>query len=207
MGKVVKRRVFPRCQIGPHQPPGDQILATVADEPEKRLIRFCNAVELPVNHAGNGRGSGNRTGACPAAAQLFISFMTIAEVAYCSRKALQISILIFDRRRNGIGPESRPLFFQMPAFLGEMAVASYPFELFPQGPRIIFAEIEERQILADSLIGPIAVDAFRTRIPSDDFPVHPTRKTRTLKNVSGAFKKRRKAANGVESFVLSFERE
>ena len=130
--QFVQSDVFRRRQIGPAQPAGLQILAAVADQVEKRVVGFRNAVELAGNNAGDGRFRRDRPDARAAAPQLFVSLVTIAEVAHHSGKALQISVLVFQRHGDDVGPESRPVLFHVPAFVADMAFAGGPLQFFLQ---------------------------------------------------------------------------
>ena len=74
------------------QPAGQQILAAVSDQFEKRIVRLGNPVKLTGDDAGDRRFHGQRPEARAAAPQLFVSLVTVAEVAHHSGKALQISV-------------------------------------------------------------------------------------------------------------------
>ena len=52
-------KVFRRSEIGPVQPAGQQVFAAVADQFEKRVVGFGNAVELAGHDAGD-RGFGGQ---------------------------------------------------------------------------------------------------------------------------------------------------
>src|SRR5580704_3115441 len=123
-------------------------------------------VILTGHNTGDGGLQGDWTEALAAAPQLLIPLVTIAEIAHHSRKALQFSGRILERHRNGIRPESRPIFFDLPAFGAHMTFGCDPIELLLHfGRRTTFARIKKRYVLANRLIGLIAVNARRSRIP------------------------------------------
>src|ERR1019366_7954151 len=130
---------------------------------------FGTAVELSGDDAGNSGRRGYRAGTRQTAPQLLIPFVAVAEVTHYSRKTLQFSVFVFERHGNGIGPETRPVLFQMPAFTGEMAFAEGPLELFfRRSPKRLIGGIKKRCVLMTGFAGIIAVDAFRALIPGND---------------------------------------
>ena len=67
-----------------------------------------------------------------------------------------------------------------------MAFECGPLEFFLKiYPDVLFAGIEKRYMLPNGLIGFIAVNAFRARIPSDDPPVHIQQEKRIILHPRG----------------------
>src|SRR5579862_3080736 len=88
MRDFVERYVFRGCQVGPVQPACLQILAAVSNQIKKSIVRLRNAIELARNDPGDGRLRRERPNTRTAAPQLFISFVTVAEVAHYSGETL-----------------------------------------------------------------------------------------------------------------------
>src|SRR5206468_400578 len=101
-------------------------------------------VELAGDDAGDGRLRRDRADSRAAAPQLLIPIVPVGKVAHHSRKPPQLSAFILKRRRDGVGPETRSVLSQLPAFSSQMAFGGCPFELILQSCRErIFAGIEE----------------------------------------------------------------
>ena len=173
MRQIIERRVFRGSEIGPVQPARQQVFAAVPHQIEERVIGLGNTVELTGNDAGDGRFRWDGTDARTAAAQLLVPFVTLAEVAHDSGKALQFAVLISQGHRNDVGPESRPVLPHVPAFIPEMALGGGPIQfLLSLRAGILLAGIEKRYVLAGGLISAVAVDARCSRIPVGDSSVH-----------------------------------
>ena len=100
--------------------------------------------------------------------QFFIPALTVAKVAHHPGKALQIPILVSQRRRHNTGPETYAAFFHLPAFVADMAFTYGPLQLFFQPIREgVFAGIQECYVLANGFSATVSVNALRTRIPGD----------------------------------------
>src|SRR5580693_2186376 len=106
-------------------------------------------VILPGNDAGNGSLQRDRPQALATAPQPLVLLMTIGKVAHHSRKSLQFSACVFDGHGDGIRPESRPVFLDLPAFSPHVTFGRDPIELLLQlDPRRTVARIEKRYMLA-----------------------------------------------------------
>ena len=124
--QFVQWRELSGSEIVPHQTAGEQILAAVPHQREKPVICLGHAAKLSANDSGDGRFHRRGAHACVVAPRLLISFVTIAKVAHHTGKAPQVSVLVFQGLGNGVGPESRRITSQMPAFIREVAFVFGP---------------------------------------------------------------------------------
>jgi hypothetical protein len=169
VGQFVQRGVFRGREIGPIKPACQQILATVSHHVEERIVGLRDVVELAGNDSRHGRLGGN--GPYPGAIvpQLFVAFVAFGKVTHYSREAPQGALFIFERRGNGVGPESRSVFSRLPVFAAHMTFGGGPFELLPQlHPESVVARIEETDGAVNGFIHRISVDAHCSGIPSRD---------------------------------------
>src|SRR6185437_12501292 len=86
--QFIQADIFRRRQVGPMQPAGLQILAGVADQFEKCVVCLRYLIELAGYNARDGRFGRKRPYPRAATAQLFVAFVTIAEVSHDSGKTL-----------------------------------------------------------------------------------------------------------------------
>src|SRR5690242_5917522 len=95
--------------------------------------------------------------------------MTLAEVAYQPRKALQLPVFVFERRCDDVGPESRPILLQMPSFVSEMAFggASFQFLWNTEWELVVTAQ-EKRHTLPKSFSPAVSIEVLGSRIPCRD---------------------------------------
>src|SRR5580704_4742840 len=93
--------------------------------------------------------------------QLLVPLVALAEIANHSRKTLQFSVFIFERHGDDVGPKSRFVLFQTPAFVPEMALCRGPCQFLaqPDGKRV-FGRIEQSHMLAHGLLRSVAVKPF-----------------------------------------------
>ena len=126
--------------------------------------------------------AGNWPDARAAAPQLLVPLVTLAEVAHHPGKTLQFSVFVSERHGNDIGPESRPVLSQPASLRCPNGLPPRPASTPPAAVHAesLVAGIEKRYVLADGLIGRIAVNARRSRIPGSHASVrHPVRKARS----------------------------
>ena len=108
----------------------------------------------------------------PVPPQCFILLVALSEVAHHPGKALQLAVFILQCPGDGVGPESRSIFFELPAFVAGMVRECGPCQSFPAKPGATgFPWIQKRLVLADGFIGGIAEDPSRSRIPTGNSSV------------------------------------
>src|ERR1700681_3064626 len=92
--------------------------------------------------------------------------MTLAEVAYQPRKALQLPVFVLEGLRYDVSPESRPVLLHMPSFVSEMAFGRAPFQfLWNTEAKRVFTATEKRHILPKSFTPVVSIEALGSQIP------------------------------------------
>ncbi len=107
-----------------------------------------------------------------AAAQLFLRGPPLGEVARDFREGDQIARRVEDRIDDHIGPEVRAVLAHAPPLRLEAAFA--PRGLQGDAGNVlleILRRVEAREMLADNLVGLIALEAPGARIPAGDMPL------------------------------------
>ena len=82
--EFIQGYILLRRKIRPYQTAGPQILTAIADQVEKSVVGFRDAVKLSGNYAHDGGFGRYRTDAFPASPQFLIPLVTFTEVAHNS---------------------------------------------------------------------------------------------------------------------------
>jgi len=105
-------------------------------------------------------------------AQLFLAIAPLGQVAGDLGETQQISAWFADRGDHHTRPEQAAILAHPPAFGREFAVAQCHFQhSLRHAVAPIAVRVEAREMLADNLLGQVALDAPRAGIPIDDVPL------------------------------------
>src|SRR5687768_12074365 len=104
-----------------------------------------------------------------ASAQPFLVLAALGEIARDLREAAQDSRRVAKRRDDDVGPEMRAIGAHAPTLVLEPSYTRGLFELarWPVPPERL-PRVESREVLADDLLGLVALDALRALVPGQD---------------------------------------
>ena len=107
-----------------------------------------------------------------ALAQGFLAPATLGEVARDLEEAVDLAVRIPEDVDDHAGPERRAVLAETPALLPVAPVAARDLKSLSGAPRLhVLGAVEDREVLADDLFGPIALDALRAGVPADHVAV------------------------------------
>ncbi len=107
-----------------------------------------------------------------AAAKFFLCGSALGEIARDFREGDQIARGVENRIDDHIGPEMAAVLAHAPAFRLEAAFALGGFQGDPGDALLeVLGRVETGEMLADDLVGLIALEAARPRIPAGDMPL------------------------------------
>src|SRR5882672_5906193 len=105
--------------------------------------------------------------------EIFLHALAVGNVVDDLREAAQLSGLVAQRRQNDVRPELRAVLAHPPALALVAPLERGKLELHSRvATGRVIGEKEARIVLADDLVGEIALDALRPEVPAGDVALH-----------------------------------
>jgi hypothetical protein len=102
---------------------------------------------------------------------LLLGLFALGQVARHFREAPQRAVLVAQCRDDDVGPELLSIFPHAPAFVFKAPILGCRLQfLLGQAPLHGLSRIKAGEVLADDLLGAIALEAFGARVPTGDMP-------------------------------------